>query len=245
MTRLLFTLLLPLIFSSHNASCGSEGKRAQLVYAYFNDHLDHYVQAARIIEDISYGVDDVYEQSAQRHTGGSRSVRWVSNSNCDRSVMRIEMPASNQEMTYQAKAYLIHLGYTSEDRKYLIFVDVVGDCGWGDIQDDSRPGPENKSNHTVGYAFISRFCWNIYTASHELTHMLGAIQNDAPNSDWNHHCWEEWDLMCYPLVGFIRCDLSNARLLDCNGDDYFNTNPRPGSYLATHWNVANSMFLNR
>ena len=30
---------------------------------------------------------------------------------------------------------------------------------------------------------------------------------------------------------------------DCNLDDYYNPNPAPGSYLATHWNTRDSYFL--
>ncbi|HMN30845.1 MAG TPA: Ig-like domain-containing protein, partial [Caldilineaceae bacterium] len=39
------------------------------------------------------------------------------------------------------------------------------------------------------------------------------------------------------------CAIMHDRLLDCNHDDYFHTNPPADSYLATNWNVANSAFL--
>jgi hypothetical protein len=46
----------------------------------------------------------------------------------------------------------------------------------------------------------------------------------------------------YPAIAYA-CPLTQGRLLDCNNDDYYHTDPPPDSYLATHWNVANSAFL--
>ena len=43
--------------------------------------------------------------------------------------------------------------------------------------------------------------------------------------------------MTYPCAG------ANDRMLDCNHDNYFHTSPQAGSYLATHWNTADSVFL--
>jgi len=55
--------------------------------------------------------------------------------------------------------------------------------------------------------------------------------------------------MCYdddasgPVVMTTPCPTEQEALLDCDDDDYFNTSPPAGNYLATHWNTANSSFL--
>ena len=53
--------------------------------------------------------------------------------------------------------------------------------------------------------------------------------------------------MCYKdgtdVVLTYDCPVENAFYLDCNHDDYYHPNPPPGSYLDTHWNVADSSFL--
>ncbi|MCB1029445.1 MAG: S-layer homology domain-containing protein [Microthrixaceae bacterium] len=51
--------------------------------------------------------------------------------------------------------------------------------------------------------------------------------------------------MCYGTAAIDVCPESGPRILDCGRDDYFNVNPPAGSYLASHWNVANSGYLDR
>jgi hypothetical protein len=87
------------------------------------------------------------------------------------------------------------------------------------------------------------------TALHEAGHNLGAVQRLAPHSDGGGHCWDNFDIMCYPYTEFapqsaVRpCADTEPPPFDCKQDDYFSPNPAPGSYLATRWNTFDSVFM--
>ena len=98
------------------------------------------------------------------------------------------------------------------------------------------------------YARVDAPCWQ-YAELHEIFHNLGAVQRDAPHPSAAWHCTDEADVMCYdddasgPVVMTAVCPPEHEALLDCGDNDYFNTNPPAGNYLASHWNTANSSFL--
>jgi hypothetical protein len=87
-----------------------------------------------------------------------------------------------------------------------------------------------------------------------MAHTLGAVQSSAPHTSGAGHCVDEQDIMCYadggPNQGLLStvCNVGAspfdfAELFDCNQDDYFDPTPAPGSYLATHWNTFDSIYL--
>jgi hypothetical protein len=74
------------------------------------------------------------------------------------------------------------------------------------------------------------------------------VNNDAPNASGSAHCVDEFDVMCYQdaagVVMTTNCpDAAHDTRLDCNHDDYYSTDPAPGSYLAKSFNVADNLFL--
>jgi len=227
---------------------GVSGKRVQLMYVRAADQPDQYATVVEQIRTIAAGADAIYAASAQA-TGGHRRIRFVTNAECQIDVLAIELPPAADDKFTTTIAELRAQGYSDPNRKYLLFVEAQILCGTSTVKRDSQPGLENANNQQTGYGRIDRPCWNATITAHELTHTLGGVQNDAPHTSGGWHCNDEYDVMCYADGGHqsnvtILCaDQKYAYQLDCNHDDYFHTNPPAGSYLATHWNVANSEFL--
>jgi hypothetical protein len=147
------------------------------------------------------------------------------------------------------------LGFDRADRKYLVWFDASAYCGIATFWGDDRPTADNLSNSHTGYARVDTACWG-WAEAHELMHTLGAVQNSAPHSTYGvapgafAHCTDDWDVMCYPdapgVTMTIVCpDRGLDSQFDCGNDDYFDTDPAPGSYLGSHWNTADSDWLER
>jgi hypothetical protein len=95
--------------------------------------------------------------------------------------------------------------------------------------------------------------WQPTVMLHEMTHNLGAVQFAAPRSTSFAHCIDGEDVMCYedgsPEGAFYAdnvCPLAGGAIsqtYDCGHNDYYDPSSTPSGYLATHWNVYNSVFM--
>ncbi|WP_432987856.1 RICIN domain-containing protein [Dactylosporangium sp. CA-233914] len=226
---------------------GVTGKRVQVLYVRDAKTASRFSQYLESFRTWSAGVDTIYNASAQE-TGGERHVRFVTTSDCKVDVREVELPAGGLDTFDATINGLKALGYNRTDRKYMIFGESKVYCGIGTFAGDTQPGANNRSNGGPGYGRSDTGCWAASVAAHELGHNLGAVNNNAPNSSKAAHCLDEYDIMCYNDSGglktSVKCsDRAHEDRLDCNHDDYYNTNPSPGSYLANNWNVANNQFL--
>lgn len=247
----------------HCTGDGVAGNRVQAVYAYAADGSDHYDEIAPFIRLWAGVVDGVFNDSAAE-TGGVRHVRFVTGPGCTLDVAKVALSPAGIASLGGTAAELAAQGLDRPDRKYLVWVDAYRFCGLATVKPDDRPSPDNANNgdgEPGMVARIDRGCWggvNPSIEAHELVHLLGGVQPSAPNANDNFHCTDNADVLCYDDDGVLDglvwaqghqvplrsvCRIAHERLLDCGHDDYFHTNPPPGSYLADHWNVAASSFL--
>lgn len=229
---------------------GTSGNRVQAVYVVANDRPDRYNEVVNALKSYSAGVDAVFLASAAE-SGGRRQIRWVHDASCQPVVSHAVVAPADTVSFGSLQAALKAQGYSRGDRKYLLYTDAAVLCGVANVYTDTTPLQSNANNGGwAQYARVDAPCWQVGDHSveaHELTHTLGAVLSFAPHASAAGHCTDESDVMCYSdgngVVMTQSCPTTHEKLLDCHGDDYFNTNPAPGSALATNWNSANSSFL--
>lgn len=222
---------------------GSNGNRIRFLYGYTttNRRSAYYSQLERAIS-VANGV---FVNSAKQ-THGSRSLRVVT-SKCVPVISSVKLTSTDLKSFDNTIKALQRAGYKASNRKYVLFAESRSLCGIGTVFSDSNPSVGNRNNGGASYARVDKDCWNGATAAHEITHMLGGVQLGAPNATKGFHCTDDSDLMCYADAAGVRmrkvCSSSQEIYLDCNKNDYFNTAPARGSYLASHWDVAQNSFL--
>ena len=234
--------------SANTIACvgdGSDGTRVQVIYARASNVPDRFAEVDGLLEQYAADVDYQINVSAGLSGTGLR-VRYVTNS-CKLDIDQVVLSADGDNSFSATRNELRAKGYNRNDRKYLVWVDAaVGICGIAELYPDDRAGAENWNNSGGMFARVDAPCWG-YAEAHELLHTIGAVQDSAPHSTDAGHCRDENDTMCYkdtsglPMIS--TCPTKPSWHVDCNLDDYFNAAPAPGSYLATHWNSARSIYL--
>ena len=229
----------------------SAGPRAHVYYAYPAGRANRLTAERAELRDLIAQTDALYQLSA-RDTGGTRHVRWLMDSRCHLVITPIAVSGiGNMTAAFSAVAASHSLGRYDHAVILLDWSLSFGVCGYGSLRTDSTAGATNMNNRYQGTAEIGNGrCRNATSVAHELGHTIGAVQPTAPHHSYQAHCYDGLaDVMCYddgtlpaPLTA-AQCPADQLSTLDCGHDDYFNTNPARGSYLATHWNVARSALL--
>jgi hypothetical protein len=243
---------------------GESGFRVQVLYVRDANLPSRYAEYLSSIRGWAGDMNEIFQASAEE-TGPTRSVRFVTNANCQPTVEEVTVTAAAAADFDPMIAEIKAKGYNRTDRIYLSFVDTTTSniCGIATLFDDDRAnGSLNWNNVGPSFARVDAGCWSGDLAGHEVMHTLGGVQNSAPHTTFNPadpdtyfggHCIDEWDIMCYSDVSQalhlppmeIHCPDDNLDVtrFDCGDDDYYNTSPASGTYLANFWNPANNRFL--
>ncbi|MGH8992171.1 MAG: hypothetical protein ACRDZ7_11725 [Acidimicrobiia bacterium] len=232
---------------------GQDGLRVQAIYAVASDRPDRYDEVVGAIRRWAAETDSVFASSAAPY-GATRHLRFVTDARCRLALDRVVLSPVADDNFRATVAELAAHGYHRADRRYLVWMDSDVLCGIGQLHRDERS--TGNLNDGIGAGLVARVdtrCWGLLETrgtsveAHELVHTLGGVNLSAPHATPLGHCTDDGDVMCYEDAPLTRlqavCPPEGDALLDCNGDDYFHPRPDPDSYLATHWNVADSPFL--
>jgi len=202
-------------------------------------------------------------------TAEGQHYRFFCRSDASVTIETTGLPAIGKDDTYtfgDVVSGLTQHGFTRRSAIYAVFVANIDCCygfgGQGSLADDDSPGPSTNVNNAsfarysmirLGTTFDATTLALVF--QHETGHNMGAVQNSAPHTSGAYHCYETNDVMCYDDGGpyftgggalvSVCPDPSSAGMyvFDCGGDDYYNADPTPSTYIDDHWNVAESKWL--
>lgn len=195
------------------------------------------------------GIDKVVDDAGLRR-GDHADLRVV----CDQGQVAVFQESIGlvsggyYGMFYHVKDTLMARGYDDPAKKYWVYYDAIDPtytaAGAGDFNGDDTLAASNLNNgNTVTPTYAVSFgYWDVRVMLHEAGHNQGAVQYSAPHQAASGHCDDGYDIMCY-YVSATGCpwSISTPDPFDCHNDDYFDSRPPAGSYLATHWNLASPL----
>lgn len=239
---------------------GAGGPRVQLVYAH-PPSVNRLSSLRPTMVTRAAQMEAIFAKSAAQ-TGGQRHIRWATDANCNLTVLDVTVDATaipSTNFTALINA-MVAKGHSDPNRKYVIWAEtnsaVPSVCaGLATLWYDDRPFDLNWNDSRTGFARLDETClrsvFDGRTEAHELMHTIGGIQHGAPSATPYGHCRDESDRMCYdddgsgPVRMRSRCGAANELRFDCGNDDYFYANAPcgAGGWLASHWNTADSRWL--
>ncbi len=131
-------------------------------------------------------------------------------------------------------------------------------AGWGQRSNNSSksssdiPFISNPSRTQSSSAVVYAGYWNSNVTLHELSHAMGAVNTDAPDTSGGGHCVDGVDILCYDDDGLLSFLYSETQCpeasfdadwgppLDCMYDSYFDSKEESGEWLSDHWNTGGS-----
>jgi len=252
--------------TSDLAGAGATRPQLKVVYAHAAGQPDRFALWQHDLQTAT----SLVQRFLSSQTGGRKALRFDMGTSCgteyvDLMTVHLDGPRANYVDDFYAvtREVWAKLGNPGGPRDLVVLADGLSGGGtYGEAEtlpDADQPGSTNPHNQG-GFASVlwapegtvpTGDGWWPEGYLHEITHMLGAVTRSAPHATPYGHCWDGADLMCYQDGPDSRatetiCAPDGRAIFqayDCGRDDYFNPAPPAGSYLASHWNVYDNVFL--
>jgi len=232
-----------------NCVSGAAGTyHIKVFYARAYNDVDNYASTVATIRSLVDQANGLVNDAAIA-TGGAASLNVKCTSGVV-DVVNVVLPTGMASASFSTIVTdMNNMGYTDGKVKHWVFYDDTGACscgGTGHVYNDDTLAVSNLNNGNGVAFFAVDFGYNsARIMMHEMGHNLGAVQDSAPHSTLAGHCYDGLDTMCYndggPNGGLYSTSYCGIEIFDCGKNDYFHINPTSGSYLATHWNLGNTM----